>query len=79
MQEAHAIELIQKEFEAKERIQTAVKKFRQEQLKSILDDPKEVQTDHELMERYYADLENQKELGIRAMMESRKLTNLQMN
>ena len=32
--------------------------FRQQQLKNILNEPKEVQTDHELLEKYFTDLEN---------------------
>ena len=43
-----------------------------------MNEPKEVQTDHELIEKYFADLENAKELGIRAMMIARKLTSVQM-
>lgn len=76
--EQHDIAMIQKEIEAKDRVQQAVKKFRSDQLKSILSEPKEVQTDHELIEKYFTDLENQRELGIRAMMIARKLTSVQM-
>ena len=62
------------EQETKERVSWAVRKFRQQQLKNILKNVKEVQTDHELIERYFTDLENERDAGIRAMMIAKKLS-----
>ena len=66
------------EQETKERVSWAVRKFRQQQLKNILKNVKEVQTDHELIERYFTDLENERDAGIRAMMIAKKLSPVQL-
>ena len=47
--------------------------FRENQLRDLLDQPKEVQTGYELMEQFLADLESQKEQAVRDVQAARRL------
>lgn len=64
--------------DAAEREKRSVQAFRLNQVADLLDQPKEVQTDYELMEQYFADLEHAKEQGARAAQAARRLTGVDL-